>query len=127
MTLKIMCATHLSFFIIYHVSLTAYIKIIHKKSYTMVHCWRELKKFPKWPYVIRPTRRVSRMVGGSASTVIDVEEEGPTNGVLPSRPRGHRATKADLKCDACICTCIEIDFESDDGGEGGVLAKRDVK
>jgi hypothetical protein len=106
MTLKIMCATHLSFFIIYHVSLTAYIKIIHKKSYTMVHCWRELKKFPKWPYVIRPTRRVSRMVGGSASTVIDVEEEGPTNGVLPSQPKGHKATKAELKGDASTIALI---------------------
>jgi hypothetical protein len=77
-----------------------YFKVIHKKSFTMVHCWRELKECPKWTAGYEAYKKSLKNGGGAASAVIDVEEEGPTKGALPSRPRGHKATKADLKPDA---------------------------
>jgi hypothetical protein len=40
----------------------------------------------------------SRMVGRGRG--FDLDEEDPGKGALPSRPRGQKATKADLKRDA---------------------------
>jgi hypothetical protein len=40
------------------------------------------------------------MVGANGPMVINLEEKGPTNGVIPKRPRGHKSSKADLKRDA---------------------------
>jgi hypothetical protein len=38
---------------------------------------------------------------------LEDEEEAPSKGPLPSQPRGHKATKADLKCDASALALIE--------------------
>jgi hypothetical protein len=45
--------------------------------------------------------------GGNAKLVIDLEEEGPNNGALPSLLRDHKATKADLRQDASALAISE--------------------
>jgi hypothetical protein len=37
---------------------------------------------------------------GTATLVVDNEEDGPGQNALPSRPRSHKATKADLSREA---------------------------
>jgi hypothetical protein len=44
---------------------------------------------------------------GNASTVVDHEKEGLSNGPLPSRPRGHNVTKANLRHDAFAISLSE--------------------
>jgi hypothetical protein len=58
--------------------------------------------------------------------VIDVEEEGPTNGAIPSRPRGHKATKDGLKHDASTLALSET-LKAMMADKEEALAKREEK
>jgi hypothetical protein len=51
---------------------------------------------------IRPRKLASRM-----AVTLDGEEEAPGNKALPSRSRGHKATKSDLKRDAYVLAFSE--------------------
>jgi hypothetical protein len=84
-----------------------YFKVAQNKSYMMVHCQRMLKECPKWIVGYDAYKKSLKNGEGAALEIIDVEEEGPTNGALPSRSRGHKATKSDLKRDAYVLAFSE--------------------
>jgi hypothetical protein len=96
------------------------------KSYNLVHCWTELKDRCKWELGYLLYKKNLKNGGGNDSVVIDLEEEGSTNGALPKLPRGHKTSMADLKRDASTLffgeTLKGLMAEKEDA-----VAKRDEK
>jgi hypothetical protein len=73
----------------------------------MVHCWRAVKNSREW-WLGYEAYKIS-IKNGRAHVAVDLddEEEAPGKGSLPSWPRGHKATKTDLKRDASALALIE--------------------
>jgi hypothetical protein len=69
------------------------------------------------------------MVGANGPMVINLEEKGPTNGVIPKRPRGHKSSKADLKHDAFALSFGEAlkGLMAENREKEEALAKRNTK
>jgi hypothetical protein len=65
----------------------------HKKGFHMVHCWELLKDNSKWMISFAAYNEAVR--NGTAVN-LDGEDDDQGRPVLPPRPRGHKATKADL-------------------------------
>ncbi|KAK1644416.1 hypothetical protein QYE76_062221 [Lolium multiflorum] len=100
-------------------------KTTHKKQgFYMVHCWDKLKEAAKWMVVYAAYHEAVK--NGTATLVIDGEDEDSGQKALPPRPRGHKATKAGLTREASALalsqTLEKIMVESQ-----AVLAKRDEK
>jgi hypothetical protein len=88
-----------------------------KKDYHVVHCWRAVKNAPKWRFDYEAYNISMKNGGADVAVALDGKNEALVKGPLPSRPRGHKASKVDLKYDAS--TCIERDIKDDDGRERG--------
>ena len=65
----------------------------HKKCYHMVHCWDLLKNNNKW---MTSFAAYNEAVRNGTAVNLDGEDDDQGRPVLPPRPRGHKATKADL-------------------------------
>jgi hypothetical protein len=66
----------------------------------MVHCWNALKEGPKWRLgVVAYMANVKNGTPGVTMT-IDGEDKVPCHNAMPSHPRGHKSTKADLSREA---------------------------
>ncbi|KAK1663499.1 hypothetical protein QYE76_051658 [Lolium multiflorum] len=66
---------------------------VHKKGYHMVHCWDKLKDAQQWKTSFAAYDEA--MKNGTAVN-LDGEDDDHGRQALPPRPRGHKATKADL-------------------------------
>jgi hypothetical protein len=69
-------------------------KATHKKGFYMVHCWDLLKDAPKLRVGYAAYHEGAK--NGTATVVVDGEEDDLGQKDLPPRPLGHKATKADL-------------------------------
>lgn len=65
----------------------------HKKGFHMVHCWDVLKNSNKWMTSFASYNEAVRNV---TAINLDGEDDDQGRPALPPRPRGHKATKADL-------------------------------
>jgi hypothetical protein len=63
---------------------------------------------------------------GKAPAIIDLEEEGGDKGILPCRPRGHKATMSNIKHDATALALSEI-FKGWMANKEEAIAKREEK
>jgi hypothetical protein len=77
------------------------------KAFTLIHCWKELRGAPKWEASYDAFKKGggASYKGANDSSVIDIEEDegnngGPSKVSRAARPKGHKASKADLLCDA---------------------------
>ena len=101
------------------------------KAFTLVHCWMEIKECQKWKTSYALYKKCFGHGNGNDSTVIDLEEGGPStgdpsNGGRTPRPRGHKSSKLDLKCDASS-TALHETLESLMDEKEEANAKRDEK
>jgi hypothetical protein len=70
-----------------------YFKTVHEnKTYNFVNCWRELGKCHKVELGYALYKKNLENGGGNALMAIDLEDEGPSNVVLPSHPRNHKSS-----------------------------------
>lgn len=72
----------------------------------MVNCWELVKEAPKWRVGFAAYQEAIK--NGTASLVIDGEDDDPGQKTLPPLPRGHKATKADLAREASTLTFSHI-------------------
>jgi hypothetical protein len=109
------------------------------KAYNLVHCWRVLNDFEKWKQTY--TYYKKSLKNGNAPAAIDLEEEERNKGApatldleeeernkgtLPGRPRGHKASKGDLKRDVAALALSET-FKGYMAEKEEALAKRKEK
>jgi hypothetical protein len=102
-----------------------YFKTAHEgKSYNLVHCWRVLKDFKKCKLAYASYKK--SLKNGKAPAIVDLEEEDGDKGTLPRRPRGHKATTSDIKCDAAALALSET-FNGWMANKEEAIAKREEK
>ncbi|KAK1589989.1 hypothetical protein QYE76_017865 [Lolium multiflorum] len=70
---------------------------VHKKGYHMVHCWEKLKDAEKWKTSFAA---YDAAVKNGTAVNLDGEDDDHGRQALPPRPRGNKATKADLAREA---------------------------
>jgi hypothetical protein len=73
----------------------AYFKEVEKHAFTLSHCWLKLKDFDKW--------KASFLLyfKNGKRTAEDNDQDTPSEGgAYAKRPRGHKASKTDLRREA---------------------------
>jgi hypothetical protein len=83
-----------------------------------------LKDFEKWRLTFVAFKKCLK--NGQAPTIVDLEEEGGDKGILPHRPRGHKATMSDIKHDATALALSET-FKGWIANKEEAIAKREEK
>ena len=71
----------------------------------MVHCWEKLKEANKWKLSYASYKEAVR--NGTAKDIVDGEEKAPGENAHVRRPRGQKATKADLAREASAMAMAE--------------------
>ncbi|KAK1627350.1 hypothetical protein QYE76_001665 [Lolium multiflorum] len=72
-------------------------KAVHKKGFYMVHCWDKLMGAQMWQTSFAA---YDEAVKNGIEVNVDSEDDDHGRHVLPPRPRGNKATKADLAREA---------------------------
>ncbi|KAK1699490.1 hypothetical protein QYE76_016187 [Lolium multiflorum] len=98
-------------------------RVTHKKGFHMVHCWDVLKDAEKWKTSFASNNEAVR--NGTAVN-LDGEDDDQGCPALPPRPRGHKATKADLARKAQAIAFTQS-MEKIMAGNLAALAARDEK
>jgi hypothetical protein len=73
-------------------------KTIHKKGFRMDHCWEKMKEASKWRVGYATYHEAVK--NGTATLVVNGEDDDPGQNALPPHPRSHKASKADLSREA---------------------------
>nr|XP_051202675.1 uncharacterized protein LOC127316318 [Lolium perenne] len=95
----------------------------HKKGFHMVHCWNVLKDANKW---MTSYAAYNEAVRNGTAINLDGEDDDQGRPALPSRPRGHKATKADLQREA-QALAFTMSMEKMMADNRAALAARDDK
>jgi hypothetical protein len=73
----------------------------------MIHCWRAIKNATNWRLSYEACKSSIKNGGANVGVVLDGEVEAHGNNALPSQPRGHKVTKANLKRDGLTLALSE--------------------
>ncbi|XP_051215878.2 uncharacterized protein [Lolium perenne] len=95
----------------------------HKKGFHMVHCWDVLKNANKW---MTSFASYNEAVRNGTAINLDDEDDDQGRPSLPPRPRGHKATKADLVREAQAIAFTQS-MEKKMADNRAALAARDEK
>jgi hypothetical protein len=72
-----------------------YFKEVEKHAFTLSHCWLKIKDYEKWKASFKLWYKNRKR------TAEDNKEETPgKGGAYADRPRGHKASKTNLRCEA---------------------------
>nr|XP_051208285.1 uncharacterized protein LOC127325530 [Lolium perenne] len=95
----------------------------HKKGFHMVHCWDVLKNANKW---MTSYAAYNEAVRNGTAINLDGEDDDQGRPALPPRPRGHKATKADLQREA-RALAFTMSMEKMMADNHAAMAARDEK
>lgn len=73
---------------------------VEKHQFLFSHCWKKLKDFPKWQASYAIYKREKAAGKHHPGETVDLDSGDSAKPIRGDRPRGHKATKQDMKRDA---------------------------